>query len=383
MTERIYDTDSHCSSFTAVVTACEPVKKGYLITLDRTAFFPEGGGQAPDEGTLNGIPVLDVQEGPERSVTHLLKEPLEPGTVVSGQLDWPLRFARMQSHSGEHIVSGTMHSLYGCENVGFHMGADGMILDFDKELSEEQIRRAEELANRAVWANVPISVEYPAPEVLAALDYRSKLDLTENVRIVTIPGVDVCACCAPHVAYTGEVGVICVLEHMRHRGGTRLRVLSGEAAFAELRMRKENISSITALLSAKPEETAVAVARVNGQLVEEKKARAALQRELVRCKLDAMEHVEGNRVLFEENLDRPGLQDLVTGAMEKTGGICAAFSGSEKEGFRYIIGSKTHNLREEAKAINAGINGRGGGSPQMMQGSAQCTRQEIRKYFLG
>lgn len=381
MTIKLYDQDSHLAEFTAEVLSCEPAGKKYHVILDRTAFFPEGGGQLPDTGTLGEGKVSDVQETPA-GIVHTVSKPLEAGSTVIGTIDWPQRFSRMQNHSGEHIVSGLVHQKFGYDNVGFHMGPDGMILDFDGEMTGEQISEIEWLANEAVWRNIPITAEYPAPEVVAALEYRSKLDLTENVRIVTIPGVDVCACCAPHVYYTGEVGAVKVLDYMRHRGGMRLRVVCGGEAMKDYRAKHSNISAISATLSAKPEKTAEAVERVNAQLQETKKYLAEVQRELIRQRVESEPALEGNRVLFEPVLDPNALRDLVNSLMEKTGGMCAAFTGSEKTGFRYVIGSKSVNLREKGKEINAAIHGKGGGAAEMIQGTAQCTRREIRAYFL-
>lgn len=382
MTVKLYDRDSHLTEFTAEVLSCEPAGKKFHVILNQTAFFPEGGGQLPDTGLLGERKVTDVQETPE-GIVHTVSKALEVGSTVTGKLDWPQRFARMQNHSGEHIVSGLVHGKYGYDNVGFHMGEDGMILDFSGELTGEQIAEIEWLANQAVWQNLPITAEYPQPEVLKALEYRSKLDLTENVRIVTIPGVDVCACCAPHVSYTGEVGIIKVLDFMRHRGGMRLRVVCGRDAMEDYRTKHTNITAISALLSAKQEKTAEAVERINNQLQETKGYLGEVQRELIRQKVENAPTVEGNRVLFEPVLDPNGLRELVNSLMEKTGGICAAFTGSEKTGFRYVIGSKSVNLREKAKELNTALHGKGGGAAEMIQGTAQCTRREIRACFLG
>lgn len=380
MTEKLYDKDSHQADFTARVLSCTPKGKGYQVLLDRTAFFPEGGGQAPDTGLLGGVRVRDVQETAE-GIVHTTDGPLTPGETVSGQIDWEVRFARMQNHSGEHIVSGLIHQTYGYQNVGFHMGEDGMILDFDGELNRTQLEKIERLANQAVWRNLPVTAEYPPPEALAALNYRSKLDLTESVRIVTIPGVDVCACCAPHVRQTGEIGIIKILDHMRHRGGTRLRVLCGGAALEDYCGKHWSIAAISASLSAKQGETAQAVERMSEALQSTRKSLGEVQRALIRSKVETLPPTAGNLVLFEEVLNPDGLRELVSAAMEKVEGICAGFTGSEKDGFRYVLGSRTVNLRERAKQINGALHGKGGGAPEMIQGSAQCTRREIRAFF--
>ena len=194
MTSKLYDRDSHLSVFSAALLSCAPADEGrFALLLDQTAFFPEGGGQPADTGTLTAgdlsVRVLDVQETPE-GILHFTDGPL-PAGPVTGAIDWEQRFGRMQCHSGEHIVSGLAHSKFGCTNVGFHMGEDAVILDFDKELTPEQLQELENEANRVIWANRAITAEYPDPAVLETLDYRSKLELTENVRIVTIEGCDV------------------------------------------------------------------------------------------------------------------------------------------------------------------------------------------------
>lgn len=380
MTIKLYDQDSHMDQFTATVLSCVPVGERYQVVLDQTAFFPEGGGQLADTGTLGGVEVLDVQETPNE-VVHLTARPLEKGKEVAGAIHWKQRFARMQNHSGEHIVSALVHQKYGYRNVGFHMGESGMLLDFDGELIGSQLEEVERLANEIVWQDLPVTAEYPEPEVLAGLEYRSKLDLIEKVRIVTIPGVDRCACCAPHVNRTGEIGVIKILDFMRHRGGVRVRVICGEDALADYQRKHGDISALSALFSAKPEKVAQAAVRVNDQLQETKKRLGELQRELIRQKLRTIQPTEGNLLLFEPVLDLGGLRNLVNGAMEKTDGICAAFIGSEKEGFQYVMGSKRVNLREKAKEINNAIHGKGGGAPEMIQGTARCTRQELIAYF--
>ena len=228
LTEKLYYQNGHLARFTARVLSCARDEKGWAVKLDRTAFFPGGGGQEADEGELSGLNLLGLREEGE-DVVHLVPEPLEPGALVEGKLNWPLRFARMQGHSGEHILSGTVHRLFGCDNVGFHMGAEDITIDFNAELSREDLARAELETNRAVWRNVPVRTLLPSPGELAEMEYRSKKELSGEVRIVEIEGVDRCACCAPHVGNTGEVGVVKIIDSMRHRGGTRLSILCGEA----------------------------------------------------------------------------------------------------------------------------------------------------------
>ena len=380
-TIKLYDADSHLYDFDASVISCEKTDKGFAIVLDKTAFFPEGGGQPADEGTLNGIAVTDVQIK-DGIITHTTAEEIPAGSAVKGAVDSEIRFRRMQNHSGEHIVSGLIHKLFGYNNVGFHMGSEDVTLDLDGVLTREDLDRIEMLANRAVYENVNVRAEYPSPEILKDLDYRSKLDLTENVRIVTIEGYDVCACCAPHVNKTGEIGIIKLLDFLKYKGGVRIHMLCGFDALEDYNRRYKNVAAISAKLSAKQAEVYEAVERLSAELSAEKQAAGELKRQLVAMKIAALEPTDGNMVLVEKDMDMLNLRNLVNEAVQLCGGICAAFSGSDENGYNYIIASKNVPLRAEAKAINAALNGRGGGKDEMIQGSAKASEAEIRAYFL-
>ena len=381
MTKKLYYTDGHLFDFTARVLRCEENKGRWEIVLDETAFFPEGGGQAADRGSLGGVKVLDAHEK-DGEVVHFCDGPLAEGTSVDGRVDRELRLCRMQNHSGEHIFSGTAHRLYGCENVGFHMGEGDLTIDFDRELSEEEIRTIETQANEAVRADLPVEIAFPSPEELAALEYRSKKELSGEVRIVTIPGVDCCACCAPHVNRTGEVGVIKVLNYERHRGGVRLSLSCGMWALEDYRTKQQSAAEISALLSAKRDEIAPAVQRLLHERDALKEKNALLAMELIQFKAAQQPETEGNICLFEAIPDEIAVRELVNLLMEKTGGLAAVFFPGETGGYRYIIGSRSIDLRKASKAINAGIGGRGGGRPEMIQGSASASEDDIRSFIL-
>lgn len=376
-TEKLYYIDSHLFDFEATVLDCRETEEGWALILDKTAFFPEGGGQPADTGSIGTVPVRDVQErGGE--ILHFCGEALPVGVHLPCRVEREQRLVRMQNHSGEHIISGLAHRLYGCENVGFHMGEDCMTIDFDRELDWQQLTEIETLANRAVRDNLPVLCSFSEGEALKSLEYRSKLELTENVRIVEIPGIDRCACCAPHVACTGEIGLIKILDAERHRGGVRLSLCCGMLALNDYRVKQENIAAISQALSAKRHETAGAVARL---LTEQQKAKeriAALSMELARLKAEACPATEGNLCVFDDVLDEVALRELVNLLMEKCGGIAAAFSGNDETGYRYIMGSRRVDLRRCAKEINRLIDGRGGGKPQMIQGSAAAGASRIR-----
>ena len=376
MTEKLYYQDSHLFTFEAAVLDCRKEKKGYSVVLDRTAFFPEGGGQLADTGVLGGVRVLDVHErGGE--IRHYTDAPLEIGAHVEGFVDAEQRLRRMQNHSGEHILSGLVHNAYGFDNVGFHMGAECMIIDFSGELTWEQLTELETRANEVVRQNIPLHIWFPDASELQSIEYRSKLELTENVRIVEIPGVDRCACCAPHVERTGEVGVVKILDSQRHRGGVRVSVVCGLDALEDYRARQESVTEISRALSAKRGEVTRAVQRVLNEQQSMKERCDALSLALIRFMAEAEPETAGNILVFDATLGEIAQRELVNRLMEKAGGFAAVFCGSNEDGWRYIIGSKRLDLRAMSREINAAIQGRGGGTPQMIQGSARADRAEI------
>ena len=378
MTKQLYYTDSHLHSFTARVLACEPVQAGYAVVLDQTAFFPEGGGQKADTGTLGTTHVWDVQTENGR-IVHYTDAPLEAGSAVSGELDWPQRFARMQSHSGEHVVSGIVHRLYGFENVGFHMGADGMTVDFSGELTECQLEDLERRANEAVWQNREIRCFFPDPAALSRIEYRSKRELTENVRLVEIDGLDRCACCAPHVSRTGEIGLIKITGSQRLRGGIRLQLLCGAAAYSDALQKYSNTTQISNLLSARPNETAEAVRHLAEELARCRAGAVQEQAELIRLATEKLPPTGGNLCFFA-GLGTEAMRSLVNSAVSLCGGVCGAFAPAG-DGYRYIITSRTVDLRRESAVIHAALQGRGGGKAEMIQGAVHASREEIEAFF--
>lgn len=378
MTEKLYDLDSHLFSFRATVLACEPEKDCFALTLDRTAFFPEGGGQAADTGVLGAARVLDVQEKDGR-ILHYVNFRLEPGTVVEAEIDREKRLRRMQNHSGEHILSGLCHRLFGYDNVGFHMGEEGMTIDFSGELSEEELQRLETLANEAVRENLPIRTWYPAAEELAALDYRSKKELTGAVRLVEIKGLDLCACCAPHVSRTGEVGLVKILSAERHRGGMRLLVVCGMDALEDYARSLSRAGTISRLLSLPREKIDAGVERLQQEKAQQKERADALENALAQRMADACPETGGNLCVFAPLLGEVALRELVNTLAAKCGGFAAAFAGDDETGYRYVIGSRHVDLRAQSRAINAAINGRGGGTSEMIQGRANASEAQIRE----
>jgi len=379
MTKRLFDLDSHQKEFEATVLACEAEEDGYSILLSETAFFPEGGGQGADTGTLGGARVLDVQEA-GGDIFHRTDAPLPVGEKVLGRLNWEQRFRRMQNHSGEHILSGLVCRKYGYRNVGFHLGDGDVTVDFDGELDRPALEELETEANRLIVSDLPVRAWYPEPEELASLDYRSKLALTENVRIVQIGDIDQCACCAPHVSTTGEIGSLRILDFMRHRGGIRLHMLCGLDALEDARARYYATQTISGLLSVPQLETPEAVRRTLRELEETTFALTDARRKLLAVKAASLPFTEGNLCLFEPELDMTSLRELVNAGMERAAGICAAFTGSEGD-WRFIVGSRNHDMRILSGALRQALNARGGGKPEMIQGSCPASRAEIEEFF--
>lgn len=379
MTEKLYYKDAKIKKFDAVVLSCEENKGKFAVILDKTAFFPEGGGQPSDTGLLNGVRIENVQENGD-AIVHYACEPIAAGTTVSGEIDWDKRFRFMQNHSGEHIVSGIIHSMTGFNNVGFHLGSEDVTLDLDGVMTREQLNVVERTANQAIYDNIHINAEFPDGQTLKTLEYRSKLDLTENVRIVSIGKYDKCACCAPHVDYTGEIGIIKLLDFESYKGGIRIHMLSGSDAVADYNRKYANVAAISASLSAKQNETAAAVARIMNELIEEKRLVGEWKKEYLQLKASLLTPAQENMCIFESKCDMNDLRFLVNNAVSICRGICAAFSGSDENGYQYVMASNSEDLRKQAKDINAALNGKGGGSG-MIQGSVKCTRQQIEDYF--
>ncbi len=378
MTEKLYDKDSHLKEFTGTVLSCKKTGEKYAVTLNRTAFFPEGGGQQSDRGYIGDAYISDVQIK-NGEILHFADKPLSVGQAYDCKLDFDFRFRNMQNHSGEHIISGIVHRLYGFNNVGFHLGAE-MTMDFDGELTRRQLDEIEDLANKAVYENLPVKAYYPTDEELKSLDYRSKLDLKEDVRIVEIKGVDVCACCAPHVKATGEIGIIKILDFEKYKGGVRLIVKCGADALRDYREKYKNVLEISNLLSAKQFEVSVAVVRLNEQLSAEKAAAAALKKRLIAEKAAGFAPDTDKTAVFENGLDIKELQLLADALCKKAGGIRGAFSGADGA-FSFAICGEETALGEFFAKFKAAFNTRGGGRNGIRQGTVCADRAEIEGLF--
>ena len=377
-TEKLYYLDSHLSEFDAVCLACAQAEGAWEVVLDRTAFYPLGGGQAADTGTLGEVHVLDTRERGEE-IVHTCDGPIPVGSRVHGKIDYEARFLRMQQHTGEHIVSGILHRIYGCHNTGFHMNDTGIVIDFDAVIPAGMLPEIEAEANEALWKNIPLKIYTPTPEELEKIPYRTKKALPWPVRIVEIPGYDICACCGTHVAATGEVGLIKLLSAIPCRGGTRIEMAAGMAAFRLVNAVFDQNRQVSRLLSAQLTQTAQGAAQLLETMNGWKYRAGALERKLFAFQAEALAG-QGNCFFFAGDLTPEGLRNLTDLAAAQTGGVTAGFSQGEA-GFHYCLAQPGGDLRALNKEMTAALNGRGGGKPNFQQGSLKAEELQIRTFF--
>lgn len=379
MTRKLYYEDCHMHEFSAAVTGCREVENGWEIILDATAFYPEGGGQACDTGTLNGIRVKDVQEQGDE-ILHFCEGALPVGLRVEGRIDYEHRFDLMQQHTGEHIVSGIIHRRYGYHNTGFHIGADVIQIDFDGVIPASDLAGIELEVNQAIWKDLPVECWYPSLEELPNTFYRTKRALPWPVRIVRVPGYDSCACCGVHVGRTGEIGLVKLFSVMGFRGGSRMELACGRRALQMLNTAFDQNRLVSQAFSAKITETGAAAKKMNEALAAEKFRANGLQRQLFGY--IAKSYVNYKDVLhFEENLEPALVRDLADTIADRVTGMAAVFSGSEETGYSYCLVSRTGDLRGIVKTMNQTLAGRGGGKPNYQQGRVGAKKSDIEAFF--
>ncbi len=377
MTEKLYEKDAYIKEFTATVIECLSIDNGFKIVLDKTAFFPEGGGQAGDKGTLNNIAVFDTRIEDE-VIYHYAQSSIEPDTIVQGKIDFERRFNFMQNHTGEHIVSGIAHKLFGVNNVGFHLGEELVTIDFDKELNREQLNEIEYIANGKVWANLPVKAYYPSNEELKNTDYRSKKEIDGAVRLVNIKDTDICACCAPHVNNTGEIGVIKLLDTERMRGGIRIVLKCGLFALDDYRNKYENVASISALLSSKQQNTAEAVQKLDEKCTAANQKINELKKKV--AELTIATATKDTKCLFIDDCDIKELQ-LIADKLHKTfGDIRGVFSSSDNN-YSFAICGEDAKLQEFFSRFKGEFTVRGGGRGGMVQGTVVASQENIKLFF--
>lgn len=381
MTQKLYDNDSHATEFDAVVLGCEKMGDVYKTELDRTLFFPEEGGQCSDRGHVDGVDIIGAELCGD-TIYHISLEPLTVGKSVHGSIDFALRFRNMQNHSGEHIICGIAHKLYGYENVGFHLGEKVVTMDLSGELSADDIKKIELLANEAVVRNMPVTAYYPTDDELASMDFRAKGEIEGKVRVVTIGDVDSCACCAPHVKHTGEIGIIKIIDAMRHRGGMRLSILCGFDALRDYDERCEAAKSISGLLSVPQNEIAQGVQNLLDDTNHLRAELSQKEKKLSELAAESVQSSDANICLFCTDADGDSLRRMANILKEKTPRLAIALSGSDEGGYTYVMAISSGDIAPFATDANSALNGRGGGKGTMASGRFACTREKIENYFL-
>lgn len=379
-TLRLYDADAYATEFDAVVLSCEKLtdKKHttYAVILDQTLFFPEEGGQSPDKGILNESNVLDVQINKD-IITHYTDAPLTVGDKVHGVINWQHRFFNMQQHSGEHIFSGIVHERFGFDNVGFHLSDQIVTMDFNGVLSQEDIDSVEWSVNEVISKNIEILISFPSKEELESMSYRSKIEIEGQVRIVTIPGYDVCACCAPHVKRTGEIGMLKVMNMQNYKGGVRISILCGFRALAAFREKNHIVADLMGVLTTGQDKLVDTVSKMKTSNQDLNYQLGVTKQKLLEQKLKDIPDDQTNVLLFESDIDAPIMRNVINQLIETHPGICGVFSRNEEEGYSFIIGSKEIDCRTIATTLREKLGARGGGSEQMIQGSIKAKAEEI------
>lgn len=375
---KLYYDSAYIKEFEAQVLSCQEGKKGWEITLSATAFYPEGGGQSADTGILGNVRVTDVHEK-DGQVIHYTDGPLPVGEMVRGVIDWDRRFQHMQEHSGEHLVSGLIHQRFGYDNVGFHMGTDEVTIDFNGTLEWADLMAIEEKANGMIWENLEISAVYPEKDELDAMEYRSKKELTGAVRIVSIPGGDVCACCGTHVERTGEIGLVKFLSMIHYKGGVRISLLCGKRAVEDYERKRDQVQKISVLLSARPGEIARAVEKLKEDEAKLQEKLVAAYDKLLASEVKGIKEGDGDIFILEPDFEAIQLRHLVNRLLEeKKGRTVLALGGAAEGSFLYVLGSRDGDMRRLSRELNGLLNGRGGGSAQMAQGTFFATKDQLQ-----
>ncbi len=396
MTKRLFDLDSHLLKTESAVLSCIPAGDQFDVVLDQTVFFPEGGGQPSDTGTLGEAAVSHVrEEGGE--IFHTVDRPLEIGSCVIGQIDWARRFDFMQQHTGEHLLSFSFFELFAASNIGFHLALDYATIDFDKPLTREQVAEAELLANRFVWKNLPVSAVFYDDEAdVKRLPLRKHAEgLTPPIRIVSIEGADMCTCCAPHCALTGEIGSVFVADAISYKGGTRITFFCGERALALHRAQHDMLEEIARRFSTSRSSVQAVVQKLSDDCGALKKNERELSRALngyIAAELLAGAAAAGRyRVVVRlvAGMDAARLKDLAQAASaERTLVLLLSDFGGR---LLYTLSSGAGfplDVSEFTSAVNAATNGKGGGRGTLAQGTAPSvsgateTAGQLKEYLV-
>lgn len=376
MLDTLYYKDNYLKEFKTIVKECIKENNKILVVLENTAFYPEGGGQPADTGVIDDIKVLDVQEK-ENKIFHTVEKEIPVGKSVNCKIDFEKRFSNMQHHSAEHIVSGLICKNYACNNVGFHMGKDFVTMDFNIILNKQQIEEIEQKANEAVYKNIDITQKIVSEKEAENIEYRSKKKISGDIRLVEIPGYDICACCGVHVNKTGEIGIIKILSVEKYKSGVRVYMICGKKALENYNNEYEQMAKLSVLLSSKHEEIYNSVIELKEEIKKIKIKNSKLQNEMFKSEINKIEQNEIN-IIFKEDLSSNDIKNLCQLLKEKSKKIAAVFS-KDNGTYKYMIMSEDFNATEISKKFNETLNGRGGGKPNMVQGQIFGTEEQIKE----
>lgn len=374
MTEKLYDTYPYQTEFEATVLAVEKTAQGLQILLDKTLFFPNEGGQSCDKGQLNGQAVLAVEIQDEQIYHYVAEEAVFAcGQAVKGTIDWAHRFSNMQLHSAEHLFSGQVHKRFAYQNSGFHLSDNIATMDFDGPLSAKDIADLELAVNEIIYKNIPSKAFFPSEAEAASLPYRSKKKIEGSIRLVEFEGYDLCACCAPHVGKTGEIGMFSVQSFQSYKGGVRISYLAGKRAFLAHKKQMQLLNRLYTAYSANSES-------LEGFLEKQKEALAFaeskvldLQEKLIQS---AFANLQGN-ILFLEDGDSNIVRKLVTSHTQEMGRDLFCFIQNDK-GYRYIISTLQPHAKEVQTAFAKLLAAKGGGSANLVMGTVDANMEEIQ-----
>lgn len=372
-TEKLYDENAYLAEFSAKVLSCEEKNGKFYTVLDKTAFFPTAGGQTGDNGFI-GQACVEETVIENEIIYHICSSSLNLGKEYLCKLDFEKRFDKMQNHSGEHIISGIVHTLFGYDNTGFHLSDNIVTLDFNGGLSHADLKKIELEANRKIQQNLKITAYYPQADELKSIEYRSKLDLSENVRIVEIENTDKCACCAPHVKSTGEIGLIKICTCEKHKNGVRLSIKCGMRAVNDYIEKQDSVAEISALLCAKQEEVASSVKALKQSNADTLFALTQIKRENIKLIIENTDFP----CIFLENVNADDMRFAGNLIKEKHdfGGV---FS---KSGEKYTYVCVTNGDTDTFKnTLNTALSGSGGGRNGMITGSITASKEKTEQFF--
>ncbi|WP_147534009.1 alanyl-tRNA editing protein [Bacillus marasmi] len=383
MTHKLYYEDSYMKSFSAKITKQAQDETGqWFVTLDQTAFYPTGGGQPHDTGTLNDTNVSNVEEI-DGEIRHYIDSPFENlDSEIRGVIDWSRRFDHMQQHAGQHILSAAFEELLDFQTISFHLGTEVLTIDLETEqLTEEQARKAEERANEIILENRPIQPTWVSPEEAANYPLRKQLSVTEDIRLVIIPDYDYNGCGGTHPSTTSQVGSLKILDWERQKKKTRVQFVCGNRVLTQLGQKQKVLKALSPLLNAPEGDMVSATQKLLIAAKEKDKALEEAKEALL--KYEAMELLQSGTQLNEQTVISNVFQNRTIQELQKLGRIitaegpnCVAILVSENDDKLQLVCARGGNVSISMKKLIGEllpqINGKGGGNDSFAQGGGEA-----------